>query len=313
MHIPMKVTQKSGEDVLHLHGCTIGYDKPLLSIGGAVSGRSARTSVSMVAGRGTVWRNIFGSDPDKYRPDDRGGPGDAPRQRATRRECHTSRIRTADLGEFTNTIAASDQAGGGVRYVVTPAIQVIGDGSVVWSRRDGRDTAGGAGRFRAGGPPLAAQPPAGLQVRRVAVLARRLAHAHRRRCPIGRERFAGWRAGPGEARCGRVRRVGSRASQNLRSERGVRPRGMRSRAATGRASSPEASGRRWADGRRVCVSAVESGDQDLEVRVRTDGQRRKRHRRHGARTGRRRSAADGRLPRGWRERSSVTSASRSGS
>ena len=157
MHIPMKVTQKSGEDVLHLHGCTIGYDKPLLSIGGAVSGRSARTSVSMVAGRGTVWRNIFGSDPDKYRPDDRGGPGDAPRQRATRRECHTSRIRTADLGEFTNTIAASDQAGGGIRYVVTPAIQVIGDGSVVWSRRDRRHRSR-AGWFRPRRPPLAAQP-----------------------------------------------------------------------------------------------------------------------------------------------------------
>ena len=91
----------------------------------------------MVAGRGTVWRNIFGSDPDTL---DQTIVGGRVTRRANERldvSARTSRIRTADLGEFTNTIAASDQAGGGIRYVVTPAIQVIGDGSVVSYRRTG--------------------------------------------------------------------------------------------------------------------------------------------------------------------------------
>jgi cell division septation protein DedD len=106
-------------------------------VGGSVSARSARTSVGMVAGRGTVWRNIFGSDPDTLDQTILGG-------RATRRatdrldlNARVSRIRTGDLDEYTYSIAASDQAGGGVRYVVTPSIRVIGDGSVVSYRRAG--------------------------------------------------------------------------------------------------------------------------------------------------------------------------------
>ena len=43
-------------------------------VGGAVSARSARTSVGMVAGQGTVWRNIFGSDPDTLDQTIVGGP-----------------------------------------------------------------------------------------------------------------------------------------------------------------------------------------------------------------------------------------------
>ena len=106
-------------------------------IGGSVSARSARTSVGMVAGQGTVWRNIFGSDPDTLDQTILGGRAT---HRATDRldlNARVSRIRTEDLDEYTYSIAASDQAGGGVRYIVTPAIQVIADGSVVAYRRAG--------------------------------------------------------------------------------------------------------------------------------------------------------------------------------
>ena len=108
--------------------------------GAAIRARSPQSSVEFVAGRGSVWRNIFGTDPDTLDQTILGG-------RATRRAgerldltVRASRIRTQDLGEYTYTIAASDQAGGGLRYVVTPAIQVIGDGSVVSYRRAGSTT-----------------------------------------------------------------------------------------------------------------------------------------------------------------------------
>ena len=109
-------------------------------IGGSVSARSARTSVGMVAGQGTVWRNIFGSDPDTLDQTILGGRAT---HRATDRldlNARVSRIRTEDLGEYTYSIAASDQAGGGARYVVTPSIQIIGDASVVSYRRVGSET-----------------------------------------------------------------------------------------------------------------------------------------------------------------------------
>jgi cell division septation protein DedD len=109
-------------------------------VGGSVSARSARTSVGMVAGQGTIWRNIFGSDPDTLDQTILGGRAT---HRATDRldlNARVSRIRTEDLGEYSHSIAASDQAGGGVRYIVTPSIQVIGDASVVSYRRVGSET-----------------------------------------------------------------------------------------------------------------------------------------------------------------------------
>ncbi len=106
-------------------------------VGGSVSAHNARTSIGIVAGQGTVWRNIFGTDADTLDQTILGG-------RATHRasdrldvNARVSRIRTEDLDEHTHSIAASDQAGGGVRYIVTPSIQVIADGSVVAYRRAG--------------------------------------------------------------------------------------------------------------------------------------------------------------------------------
>ena len=106
-------------------------------MGGAVTARSARTSVGMVAGQGTVWRNIFGSDPDTL---DQTIVGGRAAHRVSERldvSARASRIRTENLAEYTYTIAASDQAGGGARYIMTPALQLIADGSVVSYRRAG--------------------------------------------------------------------------------------------------------------------------------------------------------------------------------
>lgn len=116
------------------------YTPVVMFAGAAVRARSQRSSVELVAGRGSVWRNIFGSDPDTLDQTILGG-------RATHRagdrldlNARASRVRNEDLGEYTYTIAASDQAGTGLRYVVTPSIQVIADGGVVSYRRAGSTT-----------------------------------------------------------------------------------------------------------------------------------------------------------------------------
>jgi hypothetical protein len=105
--------------------------------GAAVGARSARTDVGLVAGQGTVWRNIFGSDPDTL--DQTILAGRAGHRASDRLDLNArgSRIRTGDLDEFTYSIAASDQAGGGMRYAVTSSVQVVADGSVVSYRRAG--------------------------------------------------------------------------------------------------------------------------------------------------------------------------------
>jgi cell division septation protein DedD len=113
------------------------YTPAVTFAGAAVGARSARTDVGLVAGQGTVWRNIFGSDPDTL--DQTIVAGRAAHRASDRFDLSArgSRIRTDDLDEFTYSIAASDQAGGGMRYAVTSSVQVIADGSVVWYRRAG--------------------------------------------------------------------------------------------------------------------------------------------------------------------------------
>jgi hypothetical protein len=105
--------------------------------GGAMSARSARTDFGVVAGLGTIWRNIFGSDPETLGQTILGGHFTRHTTDRLDVTARASRIRNQDLDEFTNTIAASDQAGGGVRYELTPALQVIADVSAVWYRRVG--------------------------------------------------------------------------------------------------------------------------------------------------------------------------------
>ena len=111
---------------------------PAITFAGAsVSARTSKTNVQLIAGRSTAWRNIFGTDPDTL--GQTLGLARATHQ-ATRRLQLTSRaarIRTTDLAEFTRTIDASDQGGGGLRFTVTPAIHLVGEGAFVRYRATG--------------------------------------------------------------------------------------------------------------------------------------------------------------------------------
>ncbi len=108
--------------------------------GAAIGARADRTSLSVVGGRTTAWRNIFGNDPQ--------GLGQTVgmvhlTHRAMRNlelSGRASRVRTSSLDEFSYTIDASDQVGGGARYLLTPSLQLVADGSVVSYRRVGTTT-----------------------------------------------------------------------------------------------------------------------------------------------------------------------------
>lgn len=105
--------------------------------GGAITGRTPRSTLTVVAGRTTAWRNIFGSDPDALGQTI--GSVRAVHRPTLRLDVNLrgSRIRTSNLKEFSYTIDSSDQAGGGATFRLTPAIQLVADGSVVSYRRTG--------------------------------------------------------------------------------------------------------------------------------------------------------------------------------
>jgi cell division septation protein DedD len=105
--------------------------------GAAVSGRTSDSSLSLLGGRATALRNIFGSDPETLG-----------QTLATARVTHrfsphlevqgrASDVRTRGLKELGFSIASSRQAGGGATLMLTPAIQLVGDGSIVSYRREG--------------------------------------------------------------------------------------------------------------------------------------------------------------------------------
>jgi cell division septation protein DedD len=114
---------------------------PAVTVSGlSASARTEKSSLSVVAGRATAWRNIFGSDPQTlgqnigairatYRP-----------AQPIELSVRASRVRTSNLKEFSYSIAASDQAGGGVRLWLTPSVQVAADASAVLYRREGTTT-----------------------------------------------------------------------------------------------------------------------------------------------------------------------------
>ena len=105
--------------------------------GGAVTGKSKALSLQIAGGRSTAWRNIFGTDPDSL--GQTVGLARAAYQATPRVQllARGSRVRTTDLREFPRTIDASDQAGGGVRLVVTPSLHLIGDAGYVRYRATG--------------------------------------------------------------------------------------------------------------------------------------------------------------------------------
>ncbi len=108
--------------------------------GGAVTGRTKQSSLQIVVGRAAAWRNIFGSDPETLAQDI--GLVRLTHKVGDRLElgARASRIRTRNLKEFTFTIDASDQAGGGARFWLTPELQLVGDASYVSFQRVGAST-----------------------------------------------------------------------------------------------------------------------------------------------------------------------------
>lgn len=217
--------------------------------GAAVKAATPATAIAVMAGRATAARNYFGSDPETL------GQtlliGRATHRLSDRIELSSrlSRIRTRDLKEFTFTVADSDQAGAGARFVLTPAIHLVGDASVVHYRRrdrtehdlDGSALAGAsvlvargwlqvnASRFSPGELPVLSQPMADRQT----------LYAAGEYDVISRLRvFGGWEAfranlyeyagpglspGDGARAFGGIRvPIGSRSSASVRVEDGAR-------------------------------------------------------------------------------------------
>ena len=105
----------------------------------AVKARTNRWDTGIMVGKATATRNIFGTDTDLLDQNlaiGRGAYGVSDRLQLSAR---LARIKTDDLKEYRFTIAESDQSGGGVKYVLTPMIHLVGDASAVRFRRRGED------------------------------------------------------------------------------------------------------------------------------------------------------------------------------
>ncbi len=105
--------------------------------GAAVTGRTEHDVVTVVAGRSTAWRSIFGNDPQglgqslaiariTHRPTNR-----------LELSARGSRVRTSSLREFSYTIDASDQVGAGATVGLTSSLRLVADASLVSYRRAG--------------------------------------------------------------------------------------------------------------------------------------------------------------------------------
>ena len=134
--------------------------------GGAVTGRGRRGGLQVVGGRATAWRNIFGSDPDTLGQTLAIAHGDFKLNDRLDLLGRASRVKTSDLREFNFTIADSRQGGGGLRYIWTPAVQLVADGSFVQYRRAGSSTIHRDGSFLAGANLLLARGWAQINVSR---------------------------------------------------------------------------------------------------------------------------------------------------
>jgi hypothetical protein len=110
--------------------------------GGFVAARTRRATLQIGGGRTAALRNIFGTDAETlgqsvglarftFAPDARWVIN-----------ARAGRTRTSNIHEFTRTVDASQQAGGGVRFIPAPWIQFVGDASYVRYRATGaeRDT-----------------------------------------------------------------------------------------------------------------------------------------------------------------------------
>jgi cell division septation protein DedD len=106
-------------------------------VGGSATAKTSHVTLQVVGGQTTALRNIFGSDPQRL--DQSLGVIRTAYQPSSRVQVmgRAARVRTSDLQEFTKTIDASDEAGGGTRVIVTPSLQFIADGGYVRYRATG--------------------------------------------------------------------------------------------------------------------------------------------------------------------------------
>ncbi|HEX5473680.1 MAG TPA: SPOR domain-containing protein [Vicinamibacterales bacterium] len=110
---------------------------PVTFEGASIGAHSAGMTFQVVGGRSTAWRNIFGSSPDPL--DQALGLATlsyklSPRLQLLGRASH---VRTTNLKEFTRRIDASDEAGAGLRYELTPSVHLVADGGWVDYRATG--------------------------------------------------------------------------------------------------------------------------------------------------------------------------------
>ncbi len=105
--------------------------------GASITGRTPHSSLLVVAGKTTAWRSIWGNDPEAL--GQTLGLARLTHQPIPRVELNgrASRVRTSSLKEFSYTIDAGDQVGGGAKVGITSSLQLVADGSFVSYRRSG--------------------------------------------------------------------------------------------------------------------------------------------------------------------------------
>jgi cell division septation protein DedD len=105
--------------------------------GVSVKARTNRWDTGIMVGKATATRNIFGTDTDLLDQSlaiARGAYAVTDRLQVSAR---LARIKTDDLKEYRFSIADSEQSGGGVKYVLTPMVHLVGDASAVRFTRRG--------------------------------------------------------------------------------------------------------------------------------------------------------------------------------
>jgi cell division septation protein DedD len=105
--------------------------------GGAVTAKTRRTTTQIAAGQSTAWRNIFGTDPDTLAQSLALARMTYRQSARVQLNARAARVRTSNLKEFAKLIDASEQAGGGTRFLLTPSIHLVADGSFVRYRATG--------------------------------------------------------------------------------------------------------------------------------------------------------------------------------
>jgi hypothetical protein len=102
--------------------------------------RTDKWNGAVMVGRGTATRNIFGTDTELLDQDLAIARGTFVVSDRLEISARLARIRTEDLKEFRYSIADSSQAGGGMKFVLTPFIHLAADASAVRFRRRGETT-----------------------------------------------------------------------------------------------------------------------------------------------------------------------------